>query len=538
MTNASSPPAFRVPASRFAPGLAGELLAGDSAEMIAPLRFLRPGQALDAPARAGERAAIAAELARANQSYGHPRAEELAARFADPQTRIIVTGQQAGVLGGPLYSLTKMIGAARWAAQLEEQGIPAVGVFWVATEDHDFREVAVANTPGSGQLSSFGLGDDLEPLMPVGMRILGTPLESLLRDLREAYPSGADPAAWELLESCYRPDARFGEAFSKFMVGLLGERAPLVLDSMLPAMKNAQRPWLRRLVERRDGVCDALNAAAGRVERAGRRPQVKGGDRHSALFLIADGARRRVVWHGDDQWSLRGVDAAREPVETLLARIDENPSAVSPGVLARPAIQDAVLGSSLQLMGPGEVAYLAQAASLYPVLGIEAPHTTLRPQMLVFAARQRKYLDGLGLGLSDLLGSDEALERRLAPGCGAEEADALREQVLGEIERLKETCVGLDPNLERPWQKTRDNVDRALAALSTKMCAAAVRRDEVVHGRLESLRDACAPGGSPQERSVCVAHYALRHGLGFGAAAYNQLEVGSDLIQIVDPESA
>ena len=537
MSDATSPAAYQIPASRFASGLAGELLAGSSAEMIAPLRFLRPGETLDSYPRAADRAALAAEMARANQYYGHPRADELAARLADPATVVVVTGQQAGLLGGPLYSLTKMIGVARWAAKLEDEGIPAVGVFWVATEDHDYREVAVANVPAGDGLVSFDLGDDEQPLMPVGMRALGGGMSRVLEEVRAAYPSGVDEETWELLTSTYRPDARFGEAFCRFMVRLLGDRSPLVLDSQLPALKEAQRPWLRGLVERRDAVCEALVEASQRVEAAGRKPQVKGGDRHSGLFVISGEQRRRVVWHGESEWSLRGSDAAPEPIETLLERIDENPAAVSPGVLARPAMQDAVLGTSLQLMGPGELAYLAQAASVYPVLGIEAPQTTLRPQMLVVSRRQRKHLDGLGLDLAAVLGAEEDVERRLAEGRGAEQADVVHAAVLAEIEKLHQVCADIDGNLERPWQKTRDNIDRALSTLSAKMCAAAVRRDEVLLRRLQALRDACTPGGAPQERVVASAHYPLRYGKCFAASAYEQLEVGSDLIQVIDPEA-
>ncbi|MDX1382836.1 MAG: bacillithiol biosynthesis cysteine-adding enzyme BshC [Thermoanaerobaculia bacterium] len=537
MSDPGSSSTFDLAAGRFASGLAGELLEGRCCDLLSPLRFLRPGEALEPAPRPGERAAIASELAAANEAYGHPRARELAERFAAPETVVIVAGQQAGLLGGPLYSLTKMIGVARWAELLEARGIPAVGVFWVATEDHDYREVAVAKVPARGGLLSLDLGDDPEPLRPVGPRLLGAAITPALESLRSAYTSEPEAEAWRLVTDCYRPDATFGDAFCRLMVGLLGERAPLVLDSMLPAMKAAQRPWLERLVDRRDAVCDALAVASGRVEESGRKVQVREGDRHSGLFVVADGERRRVVWHGASEWGLRGADDAHEDVATLLARIQDDPGSVSPGVLARPALQDAVLGSCLQLMGPGELAYLAQAASLYPVLGIEAPATTLRPQMLVLERRQRRHLERLGLGLAEVLGPEDEVERRLALGHGGEALEEVRERVLAEIESLRGACTEVDANLKRPWQKTRDTVDRALGTLGGKLNAAVVQRDEVVRRRLAGVREACLPGGAPQERVVASAHYALRHGLRFAAAAYAQLDPGSDRIQIIDPEA-
>src|SRR5205085_12686977 len=61
--------------------------------------------------------------------------------LAKPGTVAVVTGQQVGLFSGPAYTVYKALTAARLANQLNSQGIPAVPVFWVATEDHDFAEV-------------------------------------------------------------------------------------------------------------------------------------------------------------------------------------------------------------------------------------------------------------------------------------------------------------------------------------------------------------------------------------------------------------
>ncbi len=87
---------------------------------------------------------------------------------------------------------------------------------------------------------------------------------------------------------------------------------------------------------------------------------------------------------------------------------------MSPGVLARPAIQDAVLGTCLQLLGPGELSYIGQAAAVYPVLDVEPRWVALRPQALVLEAHQAEKLEESGLTLADLLGDRQGLDRALA----------------------------------------------------------------------------------------------------------------------------
>ena len=530
---------LKLPASRFASGTAQRFLRGEALDLLAPLSFRAPGGEEDLRPKAVERSKLADELGRANVSYGHPRARELAERLADPKTVVIATGQQAGLFGGPLFSLTKMLGAAKWAQRLEERGIPAVGVFWVATEDHDFDEIAACALSSGAELRSPKLGEDSQPLLPVGMRTLGAEVEAVLHEAAGLYPSEMATPVIEALRSSYRPEARIGEAFCRFMCWLTGDSAPLLLDSMLPTLKEAEAPWMRRLVERRREVGEALDLAGERTLAAGLKLQVRSRADLSPLFRLEGERRCRIVWRGDDEYELRGgeqSDGARLPVGELLETLDENPSVISPGVLARPAIQDAVLGTSLQLMGPGELAYMTQAAALYPLLGIEAPATSLRPQIIVIGARSRRRLEQLGLDLEQALAPEPQLDEELARRVGLDFVERVRSRVLEEIESLRQPATELDSQLETPWKRTRGSVDRALELFAGKVTRSAARRDDAARQRLDGLRAECLPGAAPQERVLSTAHFALRYGRSFASAVWEQMEVDSDRVQVIDPE--
>jgi uncharacterized protein YllA (UPF0747 family) len=370
------------------------------------------------------------------------------------------------------------------------------------------------------------------------MRTLGPTLAGAFDALRELYPTAVEGDAWRLLESSYRPDARFGEAFAKLLVGVLGERAPLLVDSMLPALKQAQRPWLARAVERRHEICARLGARAAEVAATGHALQVEDDRIASPLFVIHGRERRRVLWEGPEAFVLRGVDAPPRPAAALLEVIDDNPAAVTPGVLLRPVVQDATLGTALQLMGPGELAYLTQASALYDQLEVAAPHVALRPQIMVLDRKQRGHLDDLGLSLDELLRDERSVFALLDRGGPSERVEALRATTLGELDRMKREIAALDVNLERPFEKTREHIDRALELFAGKVSASAVRRDQTVRSRTEALRAACLPRGAPQERVLSVAHFILRYGLDFGRGVLDQLDVESDAVQIVDPGAA
>lgn len=543
---------------RLAP-LSAALVRGEQRELLAPLRHLTPGTFPAAVAPTGsqhaplDRSALAEGLAVANRSYGHPKAAELAAKLADPATRVVVTGQQPGLFGGPLYTLSKALAAARWTEAIETgnantPGQPAVAIFWVATEDHDFREVATTTVLGPDGPVTLTLGDDPQPLLPVGMRSLGPGVEEILATLRELLPGDRYSAWLDEIGRWYRPDARFGESFCRLLVRLLGDRCPLILDAMLPAVKVAQQPWLRRLVEQRHTVARKIAEHEAKVEAAGFPLQVaaqgpateleQGGSVVSPLFLLHKGERRRIEWQGADRFSLRGSDEPARPVAELLQILDDNPLLVSPGVLARPAVQDAILGTTLMVLGPAELAYMTQASACHEALGLEArngraPWLTLRPQIAVLEPRHLGWLEELGLRLPQLLGDRETLNAELARRHGADFVAPMQKRILALLEELRDAAVAVDPNLLSPWEKTRGQVEKALGMFQGRIHQAAARADETRNQRLDNLRDTLLPEGKGQERLISCIHFPGKYGDDFVEACWLQLDLDPRQLQVV-----
>jgi bacillithiol synthase len=533
-------PALPVPL----PPLPAAWIAGRDEELLRPLRLVTPELGDVAPLlrgayRAPDRGALAAGLERANRSYGHPLAGELAARLADPATRVVVTGQQPGLFGGPLLVLLKMAAAARWAEDLRAAGVPSVAVFWVATEDHDWDEASWAAVAASDGVRRLALGPDPHPLVPLGMRTLGAGVEASLAELAALFPYEPYASWTATLARFYRPDARFGEAFARLAVALLGERCPLLLDSQLPELKAAERPLLRRLAERREEVAAALADGEARISARGYPLQVAPQPGKAPLFVLAGSERRRVTWSGDGGWSLRGGDGT-QPLAELLALIEGNPAAVSPNVLSRPPIQDAVLGTALQVMGPGEASYLAQAAPLYALLGVEAPLVALRPRALVVEPRQLATLAELGLSAAQLVAGGGELERALAgrqlDGGEDDPLPGAMARVLAELDALRAPALALDVNLERPWEKTRETVRGALDKFAEKATRARAGRDQVAQRRVQSLREAWLPEGAQQERVLAGAHFRGRYGPAFVDALWQQLDLREPDVQLLAVE--
>lgn len=508
------------------PPLPSAWMKGEDLDLLEPLEF-SSGTKLPAQRKAhGDRPALAKGLAVANAAYGHPAARALADKLADPETCVVVTGQQPGLLGGPLYGLTKMLAAVRWAEALEAAGRPAVAVFWVATEDHDWAEMAQAAMMQRNDLLQLSLGEDPSPLLPVGMRSLGDNLEVELERATEALAGSSEGI--DIARRWYRPNARFGEAFCRYLVHLLQERAPLMLDSMLPEVKQLQQPWLRRLIDQRQTVETSLSEREATIEDCGYALQVKPQAQASPLFLLRGAERRRIIW-ADDGWFLRGLEEDVRPVSELLSTLQENPSVISPGVLARPAIQDALLGTTLQIMGPAEMTYMSQVSSVYPVLGIDPPATVLRPQVMVVEEKHAEHMESLHIGLAELL--SEPIDELLTAKLGADVVAPLRAQIEVLLEALNEPVVDLDASLAKPLQKTQDQIGRALDQLQGKVAAAVGRRNEIWRRRLQQAQAHLLPSGGLQERTLAVAHFVNRYGADFSRILLDRLSLNPRQLQ-------
>ena len=178
---------------------------------------------------------------------------------------------------------------------------------------------------------------------------------------------------------------------------------------------------------------------------------------------------------------------------------------------------------------------MPQVAPLFDLLDVPAPWVALRPQMLVLDDRQQSKVIDSGIGFENLLDPSLDPDALLARSEDTEflgAAEASLEQLL---DQLRGSSLELDAQLENPWKKTADQMQRALQTFGGRAVAAAARRDEVARGRLEKLRDFCLPGGRRQERVIASSHFTGKYGEGFTAAMFEQMSLEPTNLQIVSP---
>ncbi|MBA3297585.1 MAG: bacillithiol biosynthesis cysteine-adding enzyme BshC, partial [Acidobacteria bacterium] len=302
--------------------------------------------------RADLAALVAVQQAHRNAA---PEARSAVATLAQPDTVAVLTGQQAGVFGGPLFTILKAITAIQLARRTAaEHGVATVPVFWVDAEDHDWDEVRSATVLDADSRPRRVELDPVEGagLLPIGALSLTHDIESKLAEL-EASLAQTDFTEWTLsaLRAAWRPGEGMATAFAHWLEGLLGPFGLVVFESGDPAAK----PFVADLFARElqfPGKTAALAAAAGdAMSKSGHAPQVVPQAENLSLFKL-DGPRR-AIRRREDQFAIG--DDIQSP-SALAAEAVAHPERFSPNVLLRPIVEDAIFPTICYVAGPGELA--------------------------------------------------------------------------------------------------------------------------------------------------------------------------------------
>ncbi|HEX8721159.1 MAG TPA: bacillithiol biosynthesis cysteine-adding enzyme BshC [Pyrinomonadaceae bacterium] len=489
---------------------------------------------------ATDRGALCDALAAANERWGaSARTQANVRRLRSPEAVAVVTGQQTGLFTGPLYTLYKALSAVKLAACLTARGTEAVPVFWMATEDHDWEEVRSAEVIAcDGRLAEVGVPRALHREgEPVGGVLLDEGIEEAFKLLVALVPSSEFlPDLERLVRDAYRPGRAYGEAFARMLSALTAQYGLVLLDPTDAALKRLAAPLYSEAARRGAEIAAATDARSRELEAAGYHAQVHTSPDSFPLFLLEGGARRALTRTKGGRYRAKG--AAREwTAEELSALALAEPGRLSPNVTLRAVVQDYLLPTVAYFGGAAEVAYFAQTAESYRVLGRPATPVLHRASLTVVERRAGRTLERYGLRLEDFFGGLDPVIARVVEGhLGREVAEAFSqtEETVGRaLDALGEKLGGFDPTLADALGGGRRKIAHQLEGLRTRFHRAQMRRDRAVLRQLERAATALYPGKSLQERHVNVTSLVARHGRYFVEWVYDAIDLSTNDHQIV-----
>lgn len=477
-----------------------------------PESFSQAAARIDYPA--SRRAALVAALRATNGDSASLR------KLAQPDTVAVVTGQQAGLFSGPAYTIYKALTAVRLAAKLDEQGIPAVPVFWIATEDHDFAEIdhvhVFNSTPRAVTLRAVGSGVANQP---VGNIPLPTPPLDELAEALEHFADGAGVSA--LVRQAYPPGITAGEGFRKLLIALLRKFDLLYLDPLDNGIRRIAAPFLKHALAHAPGLNAKLLERGRELESKGYHAQVLVEEDTSLLFRL-EGKRRLALRRRN------GGYAAKDHIYSE-AELSGAPEQLSPNALLRPVMQDYLLPTVAYVGGGAEIAYIGQSQVIYRELLGRMPVILPRSGFTLVGSRTRRHMERYGMPLQSFFASNEVVRRRIA-NCLVPEslseryADTRRKQDRL-LNTLREETIEFDPSLARVVDKTKAKLEYQLQKLERKVAAETLRRNEQATRQAEALSALLYPEKHLQERYYSILPFMAEYGSGLMDELYDNIHL-------------
>ena len=431
-------------------------------------------------------------------------AREAASRLRDPKTVAIVTGQQAGVFGGPLFTLYKGLTAAKLAAQISrDHRVSAVAVFWVESEDHDWDEVAsvsvldnelqrrtitVPAPPGAGH-------------SPICTIKIGTEMTTTIDELASVLPPTEFTA--ELiadLRTAYTPGVSMSEGFARVLDRTLGEHGVVVFECADGAAKPLARDVFTHEMTHPGRTWALAGGAGQRLTAGGYHTQVDASSQKGAALFRIDGGRTAV----------ETADAA------LIDEARSRPETFSPNVLLRPLVQDTLFPTVAYVSGPNELAYLAQLREVYEHFSVPMPLMYPRASATILDSASARFLEKHDLPFEALQARDESALNRLLAASLPESVDrALKEaeeSIQEKMAAIIASVPAIDATLEGAAKSTLGKLQHDLATLRGKVISAAKKRDETLRRQFFRAQAQAFPDGVPQERALGSVALLNRYG--------------------------
>jgi len=443
------------------------------------------------------------------------KALENLAKLTDPGTVAVVTGQQAGVFTGPLYTIYKAITAIQLAAELTHStGKQVIPLFWVAAEDHDYAEVDhIDLLDREHETIRLKLAYD-----PPGKISIGTiPVNNAVFQLIGELDRHTNSSEWKSdiirkLEELAGKYDNLADWFAAVMSWLFREYGLALVNPMNSGLRSLWSGTFQAFLQETDRVNEKLQTGMERVRALGVEPQVEKEENNVHMFLYTDGERLPLFKTGD-RYTVRGRDRAWT-AEELRETARNNPGLLSPNVVLRPVAQDVLIPIMAYVAGPGEISYYALYRDIYPLFGQRMPIIYPRANITLVerttARHMERYgisfaggLEGLRQKLTDYLDSQDEIGIECLFGTFTERVEQLYQEL---VEKVTE----IDPELARYGNESLNKILHQVEYFRKKACQYHRRSCDTAIKRFRVMENQLFPKNNWQERVFNIFPYLFK----------------------------
>ena len=426
----------------------------------------------------------------------------------------LVTGQQLGIYGGPMYTFLKALSTIHLARQLEQEfNKPVIPVFWLADEDHDYDEIRSLQLPDQGHMVNLELPPRPSALPPVSELPLPEELSGLRDQVRDKLlKTSYKDELWALLDSCFTPGKSFLKASGQFMSSLFSKHGLVLAGSNLSPVKQMARHCLKHSIAEADQIRANLNQQTSAISKEFHQ-QVHLYD--SNLFYLEREKGRTKINRNGSGWNT--ATGKHWQTEELVREIEDHPEFFSPNVFLRPILQDILLPTVGYVAGPGETSYYGQMKEMYASFNLEMPAIFPRLSATLIEPAIERISKELPFSFHEYSHRIEDLETAYVDRTERTDIPALfdewKQKTKAIVDERRKKIADIDSTLEKSVGKTSAQYFNELDKLQTKVYRAVKKRDQIQLNRVHRIKANWFPGRNMQERSMPGIFYMNKYGL-------------------------
>ncbi len=455
-------------------------------------------------------------------------------------TLAVVTGQQLGILGGPLYTIYKIITAIKLCKYLSEQhdNFNFVPVFWLEGDDHDFNEVRTINIINKdNELANISYGNEVqedENSGSVGLLKIDQSINEFFSNLKgNLRETEFTDSLVDKLKNMYREGSSLKEAFKEFIFSLFDNYGLVLFDPQDIKVKELLKPVFKKeITDFRQHTSRLVNVSATLEEKYHAQVKVK----PINLFYRTEEGRFSIE-PIDNEFGLKRK-RKKFTYDELMELIEKEPGNFSPNVLLRPICQDSILPTAFYIGGPSEISYFAQVFPLYDFYKIESPLLYPRSSATLVEKNIYSIIDKYGLNVGEIFVNQEKVKQKVVESISKTALEQIFNDTSHKIEiafdELKEKLFDFDKTISEASSKYKGKVFHYTNELKQKAFEAQKRKHETTLRQIDKVIQSLYPSNNLQEREINFIYFSNKYGQDILKHIYEELKVNKFEHQIIN----
>ena len=459
--------------------------------------------------------------------------------FLSENTFAIVTGQQLGILLGPLYTIYKVITSIKLADALNEKypELKFVPIFWLEGDDHDFNEVNwIKILDNENSLTKITYEDGLDADTnrgPMGNYQFDLTIENFIEKISSSLRETEFKSELiDIVKKFYYPGASFKSSFVGLLKMFFDKYGLIVFDPQDVEVKDWLREIFKKDIENYQFISEELILRSAQLEE-NYHAQVK--IKPINLFYIDDGGRYLIEPAGES-FRLKGK-RRKFTYEQLIAEINLSPEKFSPNVVLRPICQDFIFPTAYYVAGPSEICYHAQIYPYYAIHNLTPPILYPRASVTLIELKVQNILDKYNLKLQDFFNDLETLATNITDKNSDIVVQNVFEEIYNEMQtpfqKLKDNLIKIEPTLEDVINNAQNRVIQTLSVVKEKALAAQKKRNEIIFRQIYKTSNLLFPDEDLQEREINFIYFANKYSINVLDFIFENLDINLFEHQII-----